>query len=511
MSTADTSPSSAPVARFARLGPVAALIGAITAARIIALFFGHLDLHPDEAQYWSWSRDPDWGYFSKPPMVGWIIAGAGALCGSAEACIRAPVALLHMATALAIFGIGRRLFDGRVGAVAALAFITLPGVTFSANVISTDPPLMTFWALALYALVRLRHGSARPLAWWAVLGCAFGLGLMSKYAMMFFAIGLALLLVFDSDFRRRLPAGPAGWGGLALALVLAAVIYAPNLLWNMAQGFVTFVHTGSNANLRGALFHPAELAAFLLSQFGVFGPLLFAALLWIVLRPRAWWADGRMRLLAAFVLPMLLSITVLALLSRANANWAAPVYIAASVWVAAVLVPLATRWLRWSFVINGAVAAVLLVMPVAASGPGVYAGLRLPGGTDPFASYYGWRQFGDAVAAQGARLPGVALMSDDRKLIAALLYYGRPPMGKVFAWHPGPRVDDHFKLTRPLPPGPGGDVLFISRYPEHAHIRDRFAAAREIATLKAPGSLGRGHPIRVIHLRGFLGYKAARP
>ena len=112
--------------------------------------------HAKGSQYWSWSRALDWGYFSKPPMVGWIIAGASAVCGSAEACIRAPVALLHMATALAIYGIGRRLYDMRVGAVAALALITLPGVAFSANVVSTDPPLMTFWALGLYALVRLQ-------------------------------------------------------------------------------------------------------------------------------------------------------------------------------------------------------------------------------------------------------------------------------------------------------------------------------------------------------------------
>ncbi len=508
-----TEPRIAPTSasRLARLGPVAALLAAITAARLIALFFSGLDLHPDEAQYWSWSRALDWGYFSKPPMVGWIIAGAGAVCGSAEACIRAPVSLLHMATALAIYGIGRRLYDMRVGAVAALAFITLPGVAFSANVVSTDPPLMTFWALGLYALVRLQHAPARPLAWWVVLGGAVGFGLMSKYAMLFFVIGLAFLLVFDGVCRRRLLAGRQGWVGLALALAIAAVIYAPNLLWNMAQGFVTFAHTGSNANLRGSLFHPLELAEFLLSQFGVFGPILFAALVWIVLRPRAWWGDGRTRLLAAFVLPMLLTITVLALLSRANANWAAPVYIGASIWVAAVLVPLATRWLRWSFIINGAVAVALLVMPVAASGPGVYAGLRLPAGADPFASYHGWRQFGGAVAALSAGLPGVPLLSDDRKVIAALLYYAHPPMGNIHAWHPGPKVDDHFKLTRPLSPRAGGDVLFISRFPEHAHIRDRFASATEIAALEAPGSLGRGHPIRVIHLRGFLGYKAARP
>ena len=47
---------------------------ALTAARIWALFHNPVGLYFDEAQYWSWSRSFDWGYFTKPPMVAWVIA-----------------------------------------------------------------------------------------------------------------------------------------------------------------------------------------------------------------------------------------------------------------------------------------------------------------------------------------------------------------------------------------------------------------------------------------------------
>lgn len=496
---------------FYGLGATFLVLAAVTLARLVALALGDLDLHPDEAQYWSWSRDPAWGYFSKPPMVGWLIAAAGLACGADEACIRAPIPLLHMMTALAVYGIGQRLYDRRVGWFAAVAFVTLPGVAFSANVASTDPPLMTFWAVALYALVRLMQGPDRPRGWWIVLGAAVGLGLMSKYAMAFFVVGVVFVIALDADARRRLIGDGAGRSGLAIAAVLAFVIYLPNFIWNVQQGFVTFVHTGANANLGGDLFHPAELAAFVGAQFGVFGPILFAVLIWLAVRVGVWRPDARTRLLAAFVLPMLLTILVLSLISRANANWAAPVYVAATVWVSAALLARAAWLARASLVVNGAVALVLLLMPAVLSAPGVYAGLRLPGGTDPFASYHGWRGFGKEIGAIRAHYPGVPLLVDDRKLTAAMLYYVAPRMGDIFAWHPGARVDDHFKLTRPLPDRPGGDFLLVARFPDVGHILSRFTGHSAVAMLAAPGSLGDGAPVRVIHLRGFLGYKAPRP
>jgi 4-amino-4-deoxy-L-arabinose transferase-like glycosyltransferase len=239
-----------------------------------------LDLHPDEAQYWSWSRDLTWGYFSKPPMIAWLIATSTTVCGAGEGCVKASIPILHFVTALLVYGIGRRLYDRAIGFFAALTFMTLPGISFSATVASTDPPLLTFWALALYALVRLIQNAAHPYLWWVVLGVGIGFGLLSKYAMAFFILGLVLWLVLDSDARARLRIPGPGILGLAMALALGGMIYLPNLIWNIESGFVTFVHTGANANLKGSLFHPAELGAFLASQFGVFGPVLFAALLW---------------------------------------------------------------------------------------------------------------------------------------------------------------------------------------------------------------------------------------
>ena len=41
--------------------------------RLFALYFAKTDLFFDEAQYWLWSRDLAFGYFSKPPLIAWLI------------------------------------------------------------------------------------------------------------------------------------------------------------------------------------------------------------------------------------------------------------------------------------------------------------------------------------------------------------------------------------------------------------------------------------------------------
>ena len=143
-------------------------LAALLCVRLAALYWNATDLFFDEAQYWAWSEQLAFGYFSKPPLVAWLIRAATEACGPGEACVRLPSPFLHTLTALAVFFLGRRLYDGRVGALSALAFLTLPGVSLSAVLISTDVPLLTCWAIALVgfaALFRDRQAMAGARPW----------------------------------------------------------------------------------------------------------------------------------------------------------------------------------------------------------------------------------------------------------------------------------------------------------------------------------------------------------
>src|SRR3954449_11605209 len=89
----------------------AVLIAAgLALARLVVLFVTPLELYPDEAQYWLWSRHLDFGYFSKPPVIAWLIWATTRVGGDAEAWLRIGSPLLNAGTALVVARIARRLY-----------------------------------------------------------------------------------------------------------------------------------------------------------------------------------------------------------------------------------------------------------------------------------------------------------------------------------------------------------------------------------------------------------------
>ncbi len=474
-------------------------LGALLLIRLVALAFNRTDLFFDEAQYWTWSLEPAFGYYSKPPLIAWAIALSTSVCGTSEFCIRLPSPLIHTATAATIFALGARLYSPRTGFLAALAFATLPGISLSAGIISTDVPLLLAWALALAGFAALIDDRA---AWWPalLLGFALGLGLNAKYAMAYFVLCAGIYIAITPE-RRWLLADRRLW----LALGLGALLIAPNLLWNASNQFATFSHTADNAKWTGALFHPRKALEFFAAQFGVFGPVLFGVLLVIATR---WWRKGIPepdRMLLAFCLPIVAIVTTQAFLSRAHANWAAPAYLSATVLVVATLEREASqRWLRASFWISGAVLAVI-VLGVAFAGR-----IGLPGVGDPFARTLGWKEMAAATRGQleTARTKGqpfAAVITDERALTAELLYYMRDERTPVLAWLGGTRPQDHYELKRPFRAGSPEPVLLVALRADSTAILSRFSTAEQITREDLPAGASTRRRVTYYRLSGFKG------
>jgi 4-amino-4-deoxy-L-arabinose transferase-like glycosyltransferase len=223
--------------------------GLIVFARVAALLFADGDLGPDEAQYWFWAQSPDFGYFSKPPMVAWIIAATTALFGDAEWAVRLAAPLLHGGSAVLIYLTAALLFDRRVAAFSGLGWLLLPGASVSSFLITTDAALLFFWSGALYFFFRIAARPDSPIRDFAALGAMIGLGLMSKYAMLYFVAAFATCLLISSDVRRAYLKPP-----LLLSAAVAALLFAPNLAWNAANEFQTVSHTAANANWSADMF-----------------------------------------------------------------------------------------------------------------------------------------------------------------------------------------------------------------------------------------------------------------
>lgn len=437
----------------------------ILAARLIALAFNRTDLMFDEAQYWAWAQEPAFGYYSKPPLLAWVIAGATSLCGDGEVCVRAPAPLLHWGTGLILFHAGRALYNARSGFWGSIVYATLPGVSFSSGLISTDVPLLFFWSAALLCLIRLMQTRTWP--WAIALGIAIGAGLNAKYAMAYFFL-CAGLYIWIAGTARRLASSRV----MLPALLVPGLLIAPNLVWNAAHGFPTLSHTMANAGWSGVLFHPERMGLFFLSQFAVFGPILFAALLWITWEARRGHLKDPDRLLLTFSLPVLLLIMAQALLSRAHANWAAVAYPAATLLVTDVLLRRRQTFLTASsLTLHGSLLILLAILNWAAPT------LAIPVSADPLAQARGWRQLAGEVRQRLDAHAFSGLVTNDRWVSAELLYYLRDINPPLMAWTPVARPRDHFQLDRPFRGDAQGPFLLVSLRPEVDYVTKEFSNA----------------------------------
>lgn len=435
-----------------------AAIAAVTIWRVALLPFDRADLFVDDAQYWFWGQSLDWGYYSKPPLIAWIIRASTELGSDAPFWIRLPFPLIHAGTAVTLAFLARRLYGPRVGGIAGAAFATLPAVALGSLLLSTDTPMLFCFAAALLAQLSL---AARPSVPWAIaLGAAVGVGLLAKYAMIYFPLAATIAAV-------AAPRARIAWRDAAIAAGVALAVVAPNLAWNLGNDLATLQHTADNADWQSGGIDLAGLARFQGGQFGVAGPVFFAAYLAGLVRIR----DERVRYLAAMSLPILAIVSVQAAISGANANWAAAAHLAALVLACAVLAP-RTRWLKAGFAIN---VLVCVALPLAT----VFADKWRMGGNLVLHRYVGQAAASRQMAEVAEREGLGTIVSDNRAILADLFYTLRASDLAIRAEPVDGFPPHHYAQKHPLPPGPG-EVLYVGRG-DPPHCRAGGSPGREVA------------------------------
>ena len=428
--------------RFSQLAIV--IIAGLLAVRIVLALFSPLELYADEAQYWRWGESLEWGYYSKPPMIAWMIHASSALLGDSEWAIRFLAPVFHAIASVFLFLLSRRMFGNLAGLFTTVTYHLMPGIILSSGVISTDGVLFPFWSLALYLFWRLREDD---LGWGGtlLLGLAIGAGFLSKYAMLYFAIGVALTSLFDKPTRNTVLSAKG-----AAFIAMAATVFAPHLIWNAANEFQTVSHTVDNANLGGDLFNLEHFPEFVGDQMGVFGPVCFVALITglIFLRPKPELADigdaahaqgAKERWLACFILPVLIIIAIQAVLSRAHANWAATAYPAASVFIGGFLIR-ARGWRAAYWAGIGLQAMVGALAITLALGPPSWSAAL--GRDNDLKRVRGWEDLSQQLARDIERLQPTAILVDEREIWHGLDYYLRDQLDVpliMWRYNPGPK------------------------------------------------------------------------
>ncbi len=472
------------------------LILLLTVYRVLVITQSGLSLDYEEAYYFGWARTLELGYYSKPPMIAWLIGLTTRVCGDGELCVKSGTLLAYPVIIWLTFLIGRHLFDARVGFWSSLALATTPAASFSALFVTTDVVLILFWTLALYFFIRALERD--DWSYWLAAGIAGGLGMLSKYTMVLFPLSALVYLAMSRTRRKHL-----GQPKLYTAIVVALLAFSPNLLWNYQHGFVSFTHTAEISQLDRELLNPIKMLEFLTGQFIVFGPILMGTFVYLVARARRLAVADQNLLLLCFALPFLAVITLQSLLARAHFNWAAPTYVAASVLVVGYLLAKGRPLLLASaLLVNITLGVVMYHYHDLAD----KLNIELSHHTDPFVQRLGWREVGVQMQRILERYPDAVLVADGRRVLAEIVYYVRPHPYDAGIWNPRGKVVDHYRLTADVKTRLGESFVFVAANTKRQQLEGHFERLQHIASVNVPVYDDHALVFQVYFAENFLGY-----
>ena len=323
---------------------------------------GRYGFHRDELATIDDARHLHWGYVVYPPLTPFLARVALVLFGTSLRGARFFSGLAQ-AISLVLAGLMARELGGKRLAqiVSALAVAVAPMALASGALLQYVAFDYLWWVLTAYFLIRLlRQDDPR---WWLAVGASIGLGMMTKYTMIFLVAGIVAGLLLTRT--RRYVKSPWLWAGVALSLL----IFLPNLIWQIQHDFISLqflnqIHARDVRSGFNKSFLPDQV---LVAANLVTIPLWVAGLLFYFREPEG----QRFRMIGwTAVVPFLLF-----LFAQGRGYYVAPVYpmlLAAGAvveerWLASLSAGAARTWrtLTLAALIAGGVAIAAVALPVA--------------------------------------------------------------------------------------------------------------------------------------------------
>jgi undecaprenyl-diphosphatase len=444
-----------------------------------------LDLAGDEAHYWDWSRQLDLSYYSKGPVVAYLIRASCAIFGDTMPAVRFPAMVLALGTGIVTYWLIVRLFrSDRMALGAAILSGSVPAFMAGSLLMTIDPPFFFMWGvvtcLAVLAVLEDRKWA------WPLLGLALGVGFLAKYTIFLWMIGFLVFLVIDKPSRKYLK---SPWFYLAIVIALACT--TPVVVWNAQHGWVSEKHVAADTATAFKLGSPFEMIG---SQAAILGLSLFMIMVGAsayVFRREAK-SDPHFRAikyLACIGLTYFGIVFLQSLRSRIQPNWPAPAYftlMVLSVYFLSVRLKQKNKWRPWwaGNLIMTVVTGIVLT-PVAHDPSLIYRFLpkinwvvtkfrdkpMTARDLDPTARLRGWEKLGKHVGDELAKLgPGAFVMTEDYQRSSEMAFYvpGQPKTYCCASYLNPPRRASQFDIwpDRSLDPSEnpslvGKDCVFV--------------------------------------------------
>ena len=418
---------------------------AILVFRVFYVLYYPLDLTPEEAQYWDWSRHLDLSYYSKPPMVAYMNFVTRELFGVSELAVRITPILLSFLLSIATYLFVRKVFDERTALIAS----TLPhftiGFAINSLLMTTDAPFIFFWSLSVMSLYFAFEKNTTKL--WILSGFLAGLAFLSKYPAVFL---LPCALLYGYLYKRSVLKSPKPY----IALLLAFLLSLPVLYWNIKHDFVSFKHVSTLASKSASLMNISSFLEFLGGQILLLSLLPFFVLLYAWLRS---FGEEKLAFFAVFSFVPFAFFAVLSLFKKVEANWAGFAYFGGFVLVA--WFAKARALLLSSYLLGFLLVLLLHFTPLLD-----LMGLSrlLPPNKDPAKVGIGWERLGDVVSEMRK---GEKIISPHYQISAELAFYvkGNP---RTYCINLGRRMNQYDLWEKNYE----GDAIFVDYSPIHPKV-----------------------------------------
>lgn len=399
--------------------------------RLAALIITEPGLYFDEAYYFGWSTTPDFGYYSKPPMVAWTIWLTTSIFGTAEWAVKAGAPIFYTLTCLVIFKTTEHIHSSKAGMWAAIAFMLMPFVTLNSWFITTDSGLLFFWAACAYMFLLAEKTNSTK--YWVLAGVFGGLGMLSKYTMILLPFAAVVRYLLTREAIKLL-----NWK-FWLTIAISLLIFSTNLLWQFQYNFPSFTHTLDLASSNEWTGNPAE---FIFGQLIVFGPITLVLLLGTL---RARYRQQYSLIWYLTWIPLLV-FAAKSVHGETYVNWAAFAYASGAV-LTGIILSDARRWLKVVTIVVG-----VLLMPSLYHYTAIQSALNIAPtkNNTPYARIEGWREATIEVAELVKANPGIPVATNNRTIAAYLSYYLPNATGRVRGVQLYDYIQDHYQLVYPL-------------------------------------------------------------
>ncbi|MEY8878247.1 MAG: glycosyltransferase family 39 protein [Leptothrix sp. (in: b-proteobacteria)] len=229
----------------------------------------------DHFEEFAWAHSMEWGYYKHPPMPIWLLSSLIALLGPATWATYVLSGLFNAGTAVLTFLIARTLFNGRVATLAVILWGLDYKYSVRAEWWNHNTTLIFFTALTIWLAMRAVLSGRQ--SWWGAAGMAGGLAMLSKYQAAIPLFGMLIALWHSGALKDK-----THQRGLALAALLALLLFLPHIAWVFNHHFSTIKYAAQQENHLDLLGRLKTSVSFLAIQ----TRMLFPALLCLFLASR---------------------------------------------------------------------------------------------------------------------------------------------------------------------------------------------------------------------------------